>query len=573
MKILTLHVDYINFKPLKKALKKIADLSDKEKEGQKVGESLVVLTAVETGDLVKDTVKKLVENVKDVAKQVKTKSVVLYPYAHLSSNLASPDVAEEILKETEKQLKKDFEVTRAPFGYYKEFELKVKGHPLSELSREIRSEALGKVREKEDKIDHKSLIRSLGKSILDTSKLKEYDHRIIGQQMDLFSFSEVAPGQPFWHDNGLIILDELIRFWKEVHRRAEYKEILTPQIFDNKLWKISGHWNLYKENMFLTNYDNRDFAVKPMNCPGSALVYRSRPRSYKELPLRLAEMGVVHRKELSGVLSGLLRVIRITQDDAHIFCIEDQLEGEIINVISLFKEILDKFGFKYNFTISVRSKEKKNKYLGSDELWKNAETSLEKSLKKLKIKYEKVPGEAKFYGPSLDVVIKDSLERERQCSTLQLDFNTPERFELEYIDKDNKRKRPVMLHRVVYGSLERFIGILLEHTRGRLPTWLAPIQVRVLSFTDRNEAYARKIIKQLAEAIPNLRIDADFRSTTVQSKVKDAEIMRVPYIVVLGDKEQKAGSVALRIRGDKKIKVMKVDKFAKELKKEIDEKK
>ena len=391
--------------------------------------------------------------------------------------------------------------------------------------------------------------------------------------MDLFSFSEVSPGSVFWHSNGLIIYNELINFWREVHKKSEYQEISTPQILDNRLWKISGHWNLYKENMFLTEYENRDFAVKPMNCPGAMLVYKNRTRSYKELPLKFSELGVVHRQELSGVLSGLVRVIKMTQDDAHIFCTEKQLENEIVKVISLFRKILDKFGFKYRFTISVRSKKKEAKYLGNDKIWKRAENSLANGLKKLKLKFDIEPGEAKFYGPSLDIQIKDSLGREWQCSTLQLDFNLPERFNLEYTGEDNKNHTPLLLHRVVYGSLERFIGILIEHTKGRFPTWLAPIQVRILSFTEKNVLYSKKIIEQLAEKIPNLRIDADFRNVTVQGKVRDSEIMRIPYIIVIGNKEEKEETLAVREKGSNKIKSIKIDDFAKQLKEEIEERK
>jgi len=323
MKILTLHVDYINFKPLKKALKSIGELSELEKKEQKVSEALVVLTAVEKGDSVQVSVNEFVKNVKDIAGQVKAKNIVLYPYAHLSNNLSSPDIAIEILEKAGKELGKDFKVTKAPFGYYKEFELKVKGHPLSELSREIRTVEEGKTGKKtEETYDYKRLLHEISKSKLDASKLKDNDHRILGQQMDLYSFSEVAPGMVFWHNNGLIIRNELIEFWRELQQKREYKEISTPQIMDAKLWKISGHWDKYKENIFLSNYENKDFAVKPMNCPGGMIVYRSSPKSYKDLPLRVAELGIVHRQELSGVLGGLFRVVQFTQDDAHIFCTE-----------------------------------------------------------------------------------------------------------------------------------------------------------------------------------------------------------------------------------------------------------
>mgnify|MGYP000491201060 CR=1 FL=1 len=467
---------------------------------------------------------------------------------------------------TEKELKKSFEVVKAPFGYYKEFELKVKGHPLAELSREI------KIKEKNTggkDYNPKQLLREISKTKLDTSKLKDNDHRIIGQQMNLYSFSGVAPGMVFWHNNGLIIKNKLIDFWREVHRKSGYKEISTPQILDKKLWQISGHWEKYKENIFLTEYEKRQFAVKPMNCPGGMLVYKNKPKSYKDLPLRVGELGVVHRQELSGVLGGLFRLIQFTQDDAHIYCTEEQLEQELINVMDLVDKFYKIFNLSYRVELSTRP----DKKIGSDEIWDKAESILENVLKKKKLKFKINKGDGAFYGPKIDYHIKDSLGREWQMATLQLDFSMPERFELEYVDKDNERKRPIMLHRVIYGAIERFIGILVEHYNGRLPLWLAPIQVRVLSFTERNIEHSKKIIQQLGEEIPDLRIDADLRNTTIQGKVKDAELMRIPYIIVLGDREEKENSLAVRVRGDKKIQKFKIEDFMEDIKKEIGERK
>src|SRR3989344_1815463 len=573
MKILTLHCDYILFKPLKKAIKDPEKLSEDRLKEITIKDALVILTAVEKGDN-DGTVRQMLQSIKKTAGEVKTSNLVLYPYAHISSNLSDPTTALEYLTEAENVLKKEgFNVTRAPFGYYKEFELKVKGHPLSELSKEFKPEtSIDKKsgKEPEEAYDTSRLLKEISRSKLDTSKLKENDHRILGQKLDLFSFNEAAPGSIFWHNNGLIIYNELVKYWREIHQKAEYQEISTPQILDNKLWKISGHWNLYKNNMFLTEYEGRDSGVKPMNCPGSMLVFKTRTRSYKELPLRLSELGVVHRKELSGVLAGLFRTIKFTQDDAHIFCAGEHLESEILKVIKLFKEMLDKFSFEYRFTISVRSKEKKDKYLGDDKLWKTAEESLANGLKKLKLKYSIEEGEAKFYGPSLDIQIKDSLGREWQCSTLQVDFNMPSRFELNYIDKDNKLKTPIILHRVVYGALERFIAILLEHTNGNLPLWLSPIQVRITDFTDRNTKTAEKILKELKEKIQNLRIDSDFSSTTVSDKIRDASLMKIPYILVIGDKEEKNKTLAVRTRDGKVKYGVKINDFVQELKDKIE---
>jgi threonyl-tRNA synthetase len=562
MKILLLHCDYIRFKALKKALKNVDDLSEKEAKEQEVKEALVVLTAVEKGDS-RNSVKNLVDNIKDVAGQVKAKNIVLYPYAHLSKNLSAPDLAVEVMKDAEKELSKEFKVLRAPFGYYKEFELKVKGHPLSELSREIKVEG----KEQDETYDPKQLLREISKAKLDTSKLKDNDHRIVGKQMDLFSFNDVAPGMVFWHNNGLIVRNELINFSRGILSKNGYQEISTPQIMDKKLWLVSGHWDKYKENNFSTEYEKRQFLVKPMNCPGGILVYKNAPKSYKELPLRVGEFGVVHRQELSGVLAGLFRVIQFIQDDAHIFCTEEQLEDEIINLIDLIGFFYSKFGLSYRVELSTRPE----KRIGSEEVWDRAEKVLEGVLKKRKMKFKLNKGDGAFYGPKIDFHIKDSLDREWQLGTIQLDFSMPERFDLEYTDKDNTRKRPVMLHRTVYGSLERFVGILIEHYNGRFPTWLSPIQVRVMTFTDRNTKYSEKIIKKLGEEIPNLRIDADFRQTTVQAKVKEAEIMRVPYIIVVGDREEKEETLAIRSKGNSKIENIKLDAFIKKLKKEISE--
>jgi len=566
MKILSLHVDFIEFKPLKKALKNIKELSEKEKKSKRIGEALVIMTAVEKTDInIEEVVDKLVNEIKEIAKQVNAKKIVLYPYAHLSKELASPETAIKVLDEAEKKLKNYFEVVKAPFGYYKEFSMKVKGHPLSELSREIKSE--GK-KEKDEKYEPGKLLREISKSKLDTSKLKENDHRILGQQIELFSFNETAPGMVFWHNNGLIIRNELINFWRETHRKQGYQEISTPQILDKKIWQVSGHWEKYKEHIFLTEYEKRTFAIKPMNCPGGMLVYKATPKSYKDLPLRLGELGIVHRQELSGVLGGLFRVIQFIQDDAHIFCTENQLEDEIIKIVDMIDFFYKKFNLPFDH---VELSTRPAKRIGDDKTWDKAEKVLEKALKKKKINFKLNKGEGAFYGPKIDFHIKDSLGRTWQLSTIQLDFSMSERFELEYTDKDNQKKRPVILHRVLYGSLERFIGILLEHCNGRLPTWLAPIQVRILSFTDRNIDYAEKIIKTLESNIPNLKIDADFRQIPVPSKVKDAELTKIPYIIVIGDKEEKEKTLAVRIKGDSKIKIFKVNEFADKIKEEIEE--
>ncbi len=563
MKTLNLHVDYIKYKAKKKALKKIENLSEEGKKEQKIKDALAVLIAVEKRDSnIDSVVEKLIGNIEDISKQVNTKRIVLYPYAHLSESLGAPEKAIEVLDKTKEKLEsKKFEVWKAPFGYYKEFELKVKGHPLSELSREIVVEG----DEEEESFDPKQLLREISKSKLDTSKLKENDHRVLGRKMNLFSFNEVAPGMVFWHDKGLSVRNELIEFMRELMKKEGYEEVLTPQIMDKKIWQISGHWDKYKDNNFSTEYEKRQFLIKPMNCPGGLLIFKNSPKSYKDLPLKMGEFGIVHRQELSGVLGGLFRVIQFTQDDAHVFCNEKQLDDEIFKIIDLMEFVYKKFGFKYSVELSTRPE----KRIGSDEIWDKAEDALKKVLDKRKMKYKINEGDGAFYGPKIDFHLTDSLKRTWQCGTIQVDFSMPERFELEYTDKDNKKKRPIMIHRAIYGSLERFLGILLEHTGGRLQTWLAPLQIRVLSFTDRNEDYGKEIIKKLGEEIPGIRIDADFTQRTIQAKVKDAEIMKIPYILTVGDKEQEANSVSVRKGGEKKLENLSVDEIVSKLKKEI----
>ena len=561
MKILSLHCDYIKFKPLKKALRQPEELSERRQGEIVVDNPLVLMIAVEKQDESNpDLIKRLIKEVRELAKQVKADKLVLYPYAHLSSSLSKPDFALKTLEEAEKKLKKDFKIIeRAPFGYYKEFELKVKGHPLSELSREIHFS--GEIEAEKD-YDSNKLLREISKSKLDSRELKDNDHRILGQQMNLFSFSEVAPGMVFWHNGGSIIKNELFDFWRKEHQKAYYEEITTPQILDNKLWKISGHWEKYKDNMFTTDYEGREFAVKPMNCPGAMMVYRSSPKSYKDLPLRYGELGIVHRQELSGVLAGLFRLIQFTQDDAHIFCTDKQLESEIICIMQMIDKFYKIFGFKYSVELSTRPE----KRIGDDKLWDKAEKTLEKTLKKMKTKFKTNKGDGAFYGPKIDFHIKDSLNRSWQLATIQLDFAMPERFDLTYKDNKDKNKRPIILHRVIYGAIERFIGILLEHTNGHLPLWLAPKQVRVINFTNRNDKACKALDIELNKK--GIRSDLDLESEPLSGKIKKAEMEKIPLIVVIGDREEKSGDLAVRRNG--KIKNINKDEFIEMVVGEID---
>ena len=578
MKILLVHSDFIEWEPKKKAV----PMAEETKGKKRVTEALVAFTAVEKedeqdpGKIVQESAKQIL----DVFRQVKAERVVLYPYAHLSSDLAQPSVALNVLKDMEKALKGKVQVVRAPFGWYKAFSLKCKGHPLSELSKSISVKPVKegakapsasrehKPPESEGKIDPHQLLREISRPNLDRELLKENDHRILGQRMDLFSFSDGAPGMVFWHDKGWILFNELVDYWREEHRKAGYQEISSPLVLDKKLWQVSGHWEKYRENIFLTEYEKRDFAVKPMNCPGAMLIYKTNPRSYRDLPLRMAELGIVHRHELSGVLSGLFRVIKFTQDDAHIFCTEEQLESEIAGVIEMTDRLYKKFGFEYHTELSTRPE----KRIGTDKQWTRAERILEGVLKKKRMAYKVNKGEGAFYGPKIDFHIKDSLGRTWQCATLQLDFAMPERFEVTYAGEDNKPHTPATLHRTIYGSVERFIGVLLEHYNGSLPVWLAPVQVRVMSFTERNNPAAKKAWEKLVHG--GIRAELDLENRTLEHKVREAELQKIPYMLVIGDREEKDKTVAVRTRGQKGVQFgVKLEDFQEKVLEEIRERK
>ena len=399
-------------------------------------------------------------------------------------------------------------------------------------------------------VKNKQLQRVYGISFPREEQLKEYlrikeeaekrDHRKIGKELDLFSFHEEGPGFPFIHPKGMVIINELLDYWREIHREDGYKEVRTPIILNKELWIRSGHWDHYKNNMYFTKIDNRDFAIKPMNCPGGILVYKTKIRSYKDFPLKLAEIGLVHRHELSGVLSGLFRVRAFTQDDAHIFTTEDGIEEAIIGVIKLVDKMYKKFGFEYSVELSTRPED----YMGSLELWNKAEASLKKALEDYGLKYKINEGDGAFYGPKIDFHIRDCIGRTWQCATIQLDFQMPERFELTYEGKDGKKHRPVMIHRVIYGSLERFMGILIEHFAGRFPLWLSPVQVVLLTVADRHVEFANKVMREMFKK--GIRVEIDDRAETIAKKVRDAQLQKIPLIITIGDKEVNSNNLAVR---------------------------
>ena len=392
------------------------------------------------------------------------------------------------------------------------------------------------------------------------------DHRKLGKELDLFSIHEEGPGFPFFHPNGMVIRNELINYWREVHRRYGYQEIKTPMILNRQLWEQSGHWAHYKENMYFTEIDGEDYAIKPMNCPGGMLVYMTQLHSYRDLPLRAGELGLVHRHELSGALHGLFRVRNFTQDDAHIFMTPEQIEGEIQNVINLFDEVYSTFGLKYHAELSTRPEDS----MGSDEMWELATNGLRNALEHRGLDYIVNEGDGAFYGPKIDFHLKDSIGRTWQCGTIQLDMQLPEKFDLTYVGEDGQKHRPVMIHRVVYGSIERFIGILIENYAGAFPTWLAPVQVKILPITDRHMDYAFELKKKMFDL--GLRVEVDDRNEKVGYKMREAQVKKIPYMLVVGDQEMESGTVNMRKHGEKDTATMPVDEFIAYIQKNIADK-
>ncbi len=385
---------------------------------------------------------------------------------------------------------------------------------------------------------------------------KKRDHRVIGKQLDLFSFHDEGPGFAFFHPKGMIIWNEVISFWKSMHNKYDYQEIKTPIILNEQLWHRSGHWDNYKENMYFTEVDGVKYAIKPMNCPGGCLVYKSTQHSYRDLPLRICELGLVHRHEASGVMHGLVRVRQFTQDDAHIYCLPEQIESEIIGVANLIFEMYGAFGFKdYHIELST----KPEKHIGSDEIWELATNTLRAALDHKQLKYQINEGDGAFYGPKIDFHVADAIGRTWQLGTIQLDFSMPERFELTYTDKDNTEKRPVMIHRVILGSLERFIGILIEHYGGAMPLWLSPEQVRILTISEKTNEYAINLAGMLKTA--GIRHSLDNSDEKIGAKIARAHGEKLPFMLVVGPQEAQSRSVNVRFRGSKDTKTVKFDEF------------
>ena len=395
---------------------------------------------------------------------------------------------------------------------------------------------------------------------------KKRDHRKLGKELNLFMLRDEGPGFPFFLPKGMVLKNTLIDYWRQVHKKYGYVEISTPIILSRKLWERSGHWDHYKDNMYTTVIDDEDFAIKPMNCPGGMMVYQSQPHSYRDLPLRVGELGLVHRHELSGTLHGLFRVRCFTQDDAHLFMTPEQLKDEIKNVVKLFDEVYSVFGLSYKIELSTMPED----HIGTVEQWEHNQEILKEAITEMGKDFEVNEGDGAFYGPKLDFHLADSLGRTWQCGTVQLDSQLPERFELEYVGEDGQKHRPVMLHRVVLGSIERFIGVITEHFAGKFPLWLSPVQAVILPISERHHAYALQLQRQLEEA--GLRVECDVRNEKIGYKIREAQMQQTPYMLVVGDKEAESGAVSVRHRKDGDLGSMTLAEFIAKAQAEVESK-
>ena len=558
MKILQLHADFIEYRPIKKEIS-IAEEADTKLVRD---EDLVVLfIAFEPGDD-DEIVKKAVGETRKFLEKLGADRIMLYPFAHISQDLAKPSEALRLLDSMENEAKaRGLKTTRAPFGWNKALQIKVKGHPLAEMSRSYSHQGPGtpSTRQK-PKREHTEAEMQARLKKSDFAGLPETDHRVIGEKLDLFSFQETSPGMVYWHDKGLKVWNALLDLIRKEEAKQGYIELSMPSLANSALWKVSGHWDFYKENMFVTGMGDEEFALKPMNCPSTMLYYRSKKWSFRDLPLRIACFDALHRNELSGVASGLFRVKKLTQDDAHIFVSRDQASAVVGELLDLMVKMYALFNFEYEVRVSTMP----DQHAGTVEEWNEATSILKGVLESKGLPCTVMEKDGTFYGPKIDVDIKDSLGRKWQCTTIQLDYQLPKRFKLTYTGSDGKEHETVTIHRAIFGSLERFIGILLEHYQGKLPLWLSPVQARVVPLTDGNREYAGKVLATLLDS--GVRGEGDFESGTLNAKVRNAQLQKIPYVIVVGGKEETAGTISVRTRDGKQQFGVKPEDFLGELK-------
>ncbi len=559
MRIMQMDVNSLEFEPTEPEIK-VHEASDKKRVSVK--DALVLLTSIERGDS-EALASKAIKDAVEFAGKNKINTIVVYPWAHLSSNLEEPQRSMNIFQYMVKEAQKSkLKVVAAPFGWTKALSMDIKGHPLAELSRSYSANAkIAKVTKSARKADT-SIVRKS-----DWSGLPETDHRTIAERLDLFSFQEVSPGMVYWHPNGYIPYLELQWFIREKLREYGYMEIAAPVMADTALWHLSGHIDHYRENMFIFEAGGHELGMKPMACPFSMLIFKSRARSYRELPMRLSDFDKLYRNEISGALSGLFRVREFTQDDAHLFVTEEQIEDEITSLIKLTLELYKTFGLQCALHLSTMP----DSHLGTEEQWKIATGKLISALKANKVKYDIKEKEGAFYGPKIDIELKDSAGREWQCGTIQLDYQLPERFGLRYTGEDGKEHMPIVIHRTILGTLERFLAVYIEHIQGKFPTWMAPVQVRVITISEQANEYAYKVYNELKKN--GIRVEADASDKTLEYKIREAQNLKIPYMIILGKKEVEGNKISVRSRSTKQKLGITLDEFVAALKEEKYERK
>lgn len=535
MKVLQLDVEKLAYEVLKPEASVYEETKEKHAE---IEDALVLWVCVEKGDT-DETADAALKDAINYMQKVGRKKLVIYPFSHLSNNLAEPKEAISILERMYKSVPKGIEAKKAPFGWNKKFSIEMKGHPLAEQSKSYDREGKGK------KVYKKAKPTSINTAIVkksDWAGLPENDHRTIGEKLDLYSFQEVSPAMVYWHQNGFIIYKQLVNFLREKEEEYGYQEISTPGLANVALWHMSGHDEHYKDNMFTFESQLGEIGLKPMNCPSAILIYKSKKWSYRELPFRTATFDRLYRSELSGAVTGLFRVKEMTQDDGHIFIREDQIESELSSVMRMVKEVYEVFGLKYTAKLSTMPDD----HAGEKETWDKATEQLKQVLDTNKMKYVLKEKEGSFYAPKIDFDILDSQGRAWQCATIQLDYQMPKRFGLEYTGEDGKAHMPIIVHRTVLGTIERFVGVMVEHYKGKFPTWLAPVQVKVIAISDQSNEYAEKVFDALKKE--RIRVEIDSSDRTMEYKLREAIGQKIPYMLVVGKKETESSTVAVRSR-------------------------
>ncbi len=557
MRILQFDVDNITYEPIRPEASLYEEIKEKGKVS--VDNALVILVCVESWDG-KETAEKAMNDTWEFMGKLARKRLVIYPFAHLSRELAEPKIAMALLDHMYGMGREGIEAVKAPFGWNKKLEISIKAHPLAEQSRSYGPGEAKKAYTKAKPV-------SINTAIVRKSSwagLPETDHRTIGEKLDLYSFQEVSPAMVYWHPNGMRVFRELIGFMREKEDAYGYQEIGTPIVANTALWHVSGHMSHYKENMFYFESDMGELGLKPMNCPSTILIYKSRKWSYRELPFRTAIFDKLYRKELSGVLTGLFRVMEMTQDDGHIFIKNDQLEEEIGNVLKMVKEVYTAFDMEFAAKLSTMP----DNHMGDEKLWEEATGALKNALEKNGITYGIKEKDGAFYGPKIDFDVIDSMGRNWQCATIQVDYQMPLRFELTYTGEDGAEKTPAIIHRAILGSLERFIAILVEHYQGKFPTWLAPVQVEVITISEHLNEYAKEVYGELRKA--GIRTELDIGDRTLDYKIRDAISRKIPYSIVLGKKELESREITVRSRSGKQKHNAKLDDFISSLKDEVE---